>query len=293
MYRAVKRAGAAGGARALPGQGKADPAAHPRVEALDAADVQQPGAVLLRLRHQNLRAAKGAAEVVRGAGASAWPACARDLSEAAKGKAESARRGGEAEDRLCRRCAATATARRRCERARAHEFGEPRGSWSYGVRPSSQLAPSGFARRRWRGRGALQAQRAGQRFPLPILCPADGVEPVDGVLPDLGFVEGCKAVLPKSVAVRGARLVPEGFANRNADLDVCCWNHIVLDISAQSHVDAATDAAWSEGEEHMAKLSVNAMIGAWTLRSWRRPQLVLVVHSPVEGGEKSMVWNFV
>ena len=28
-------------------------------------------------------------------------------------------------------------------------------------------------------------------FPLPILCPADGVEPVDGVLPDLGFVEGC------------------------------------------------------------------------------------------------------
>ena len=27
-------------------------------------------------------------------------------------------------------------------------------------------------------------------FPLPILCPADGVEPVDGVLPDVGFVEG-------------------------------------------------------------------------------------------------------
>ena len=45
---------------------------------------------------------------------------------------------------------------------------------------------------RRRGRGALQAQRAGQR-PLPpaILCPADGVEPVDGVLPDLGFLEGC------------------------------------------------------------------------------------------------------
>ena len=26
---------------------------------------------------------------------------------------------------------------------------------------------------------------------IPDLCPADGVEPVDGVLPDLGFVEGC------------------------------------------------------------------------------------------------------
>ena len=47
-------------------------------------------------------------------------------------------------------------------------------------------------------------------FPLPILCPADGVEPVDGVLPDR------EAVLPEPVAVRGARLVPEGFAGRDA-----------------------------------------------------------------------------
>ena len=45
----------------------------------------------------------------------------------------------------------------------------------------------------------------------------------------------------------------------------------MLGISARSHVDAATlrralermDAAWPEGEEHMAKLSVNAMIGLW------------------------------
>ena len=55
------------------------------------------------------------------------------------------------------------------------------------------------------------------------------------------------------------------------DLGVCRWDHIVLGISARSHVDAATlrralecmDAAWPEGEEHMAKLSVNAMIGLW------------------------------
>ena len=53
------------------------------------------------------------------------------------------------------------------------------------------------------------------------------------------------------------------------DLGVCRWDHIVLGISARSHVDAATlrralermDTAWPEGEEHMAKLSVNAMIG--------------------------------
>ena len=54
-------------------------------------------------------------------------------------------------------------------------------------------------------------------------------------------------------------------------LGVCRWDHIVLGISARSHVDAATlrralermDAAWPEGEERMAKLSVNAMIGLW------------------------------
>ena len=56
------------------------------------------------------------------------------------------------------------------------------------------------------------------------------------------------------------------------NLGVCRGDRIVLDISARSHVDAATlrralehiDAAWSEGKKHMAKLSVNAMIGLWT-----------------------------
>ena len=70
------------------------------------------------------------------------------------------------------------------ERA-AHELESrvaPPASWSTQVQT---------CQRRRCGRGALQAQRAGQPFPLPILCPADGVEPVDGVLPDLGFVEGC------------------------------------------------------------------------------------------------------
>ena len=53
------------------------------------------------------------------------------------------------------------------------------------------------------------------------------------------------------------------------DLGACRWDHIVLGISVRSHVDAATlrlermDAAWPEGEEHMAKLSVNAMMVLW------------------------------
>ena len=82
-----------------------------------------------------------------------------------------------------------------------------------------------------------------------------------------------EAVLPEFVAVRGARLVPEGFAGRDAGPGrlPCRWDHIVLGISARSHVDAATlrcalermDAAWPEGKERMAKLSVNAMIGLW------------------------------
>ena len=92
-------------------------------------------------------------------------------------------------------------------------------------------------------------------------------------------------------------------------LGVCRWDHIVLGVSARSHVDTATlrralermDAAW-QGEERMAKLSVNAMIG---LRA-RSTEVVYSVRSSsselngagadfsqafaYEGG---MVWDFV
>ena len=50
---------------------------------------------------------------------------------------------------------------------------------------------------------------------------------------------GDHPVLPDSVAVRGVRLEPEGFAGRDAGAGVCHWDHIVLG-SARSHVDAAT-----------------------------------------------------
>ena len=125
-------AGAAGGARALPGRGEADPAAHPRVEALrrrgraagavlrearrqlmaageSQGGHQQPGAVLraeAEAGHQDPRAAGGArnaAEVVRGAqpgvqGPAPGRLGARDFFEAAQGETGGARRGGEAED---------------------------------------------------------------------------------------------------------------------------------------------------------------------------------------------------
>ena len=82
------------------------------------------------------------------------------------------------------------------ERA-AHEFGEPRGPHRHGVRRSPKLPPLVFEAQTYQrdalyvGVDVVRCRRNGLAnapFPLPILCPADGVEPVDGVLPDLGFV---------------------------------------------------------------------------------------------------------
>ena len=150
-------------------------------------------------------------------------------------------------------------------------------------------------------------------FPLPILCPADGVEPVDGVLPDLGFVEGCCDARQSCLNLLpyvGPGWYPKVSLAAMLDLGVCRWDHIVLGISARSHVDAATlrralermDAAWPEGEEHMAKLSVNAMIGLWA-RSTEVVYSVRSSSSELDGAgadfsqafayEGGMVWDFV
>ena len=154
---------------------------------------------------------------------------------------------------------------------------------------------------RRRGRGALQAQRAGP-FPLPILCPADGV-----VLPDLGFVEGCCDARQSCLNLLpyvGPGWYPKVSLAAMLDLGVCRWDHIVLGISARSHVDAATLRRALEriGEEHMAKLSVNAMIGLWA----RNTEVVYSVRSSsseLDGAgadfsqafayEGGMVWDFV
>ena len=150
-------------------------------------------------------------------------------------------------------------------------------------------------------------------FPLPILCPADGVEPVDGVLPDLGFVEGCCDARQSCLNLLpyvGPGWYPKVSLAAMLELGVCRWDHIVLGISARSHVDAATlrcalermDAAWPDGEEHMAKLSVNAMIGLWA-RSTEVVYSVRSSSSELDGAgadfsqtfayEGGMVWDFV
>ena len=133
------------------------------------------------------------------------------------------------------------------------------------------------------------------------------------MLPDLGFVEGCCDARQSCLNLLpyvGPGWYPKVSLAAMLDLGVCRWDHIVLGISARSHVDAATlrralermDAAWSEGEEHMAKLSVNAMIGLWA-RSTEVVYSVRSSSSELDGAgadfsqafayEGGMVWDFV
>ena len=133
------------------------------------------------------------------------------------------------------------------------------------------------------------------------------------MLPDLGFVEGCCDARQSCLNLLpyvGPGWYPKVSLAAMLELGVCRWDHIVLGISARSHVDAATlrralermDAAWPEGEEHMAKLSVNAMIGLWA----RNTEVVYSVRSSsseLDGAgadfsqafayEGGMVWDFV
>ena len=133
------------------------------------------------------------------------------------------------------------------------------------------------------------------------------------LLPDLGFVEGCCDARQSCLNLLpyvGPGWYPKVSLAAMLDLGVCRWDHIVLGISARSHVDAATlrralermDAAWSEGEEHMAKLSVNAMIGLWA-RSTEVVYSVRSSSSELDGAgadfsqafayEGGVVWDFV
>ena len=124
---------------------------------------------------------------------------AQDLPEAAEGKAESARRGGEQ------------TLQALCGDCHSKESAQPTSlEWPPLVFEAQARAASRHKNALYVGVDVVRCRRNGlANFPLPILCPADGVEP-----PDLGFG-----------AVRGARLVPKGFAGRDAGPGR--WDHIV------------------------------------------------------------------
>ena len=99
----------------------------------------------------------------------------------------------------------------------------------------------------------LQAAQLHLRFQEAVLLPrrADGghVLPWVGQQVDLGArvvvpkLLQREAVLPESVAVRGAGWYPKVSLAAMLDLGVCRWDHIVLGISARSHVDAARAGA--------------------------------------------------
>ena len=112
---------------------------------------------------------------------------------------------------------------------------------------------------------------ANATFPLPVFSPLDSVEPSrDGHLADLilrGAAPGRpagpapEAPLPGPGLVQQARgRVPGGDGpGRQWSLDATA--HVEPRCLAQA-LEVMEDA-WPEGEEHMAKLSVNALIGLW------------------------------
>ena len=210
---------------------------------------QQPGAVLraeAEAGHQDPRAvggARGAAEVVRGAGTGVpGPAPgrlgARDFFEAAEGEAGSARRvadgkcalrgcgltagtceldhvvpvrqafAGSAQilQALCGDCHSEKTLRESAQPTSLESRVAP-GVMEYARSP--KLPPLVFEAQTCAKDSTyvgVDVVRCNGLFPLPILCPADGVEPVD-----LGFVEGCCArrrTCPRRTAPRRGRRRP-------------------------------------------------------------------------------------
>ena len=111
---------------------------------------------------------------------------------------------------------------------------------------------------------------ANARFPLPVFCPLDSVQEArEGHLADLTYVklrkDGRVALL--------ARLpyVGEGWYAKPAcahmlEPGIATWQDFLWSLDATAHVDPSwalrkMEEAWPE--EHLAKLSVNALIGLW------------------------------
>ena len=114
---------------------------------------------------------------------------------------------------------------------------------------------------------------ANARFPLPVFCPLDSVQEVrEGHLADLTYVklrkDGRVALLARLPSVG------EGWCAKPAcahmlEAGVATWQDFLWSLDATAHVDPSClawalrkmEEAWPE--EHLAKLSVNALIGLW------------------------------
>ena len=114
---------------------------------------------------------------------------------------------------------------------------------------------------------------ANARLPIPVFCPLDCIVPArKGELADLTYVDlpfdGRRGLLDRLPFV-GRGWYSKPACAEMLDSGLAQWRHFRWSLEATAHVDQrwleqalqAMEEAWPEGEEHMAKLSINALVG--------------------------------
>ena len=114
---------------------------------------------------------------------------------------------------------------------------------------------------------------ANARFPIPVFCPLDCIVPAgEGELVDLTYVDlpfdGRRGLLDRLPYV-GRGWYSKPACAEMLDSGLAQWRHFRWSLEATAHVDQrwleqalqTMEEAWPEGEEHMAKLSINALVG--------------------------------
>ena len=116
---------------------------------------------------------------------------------------------------------------------------------------------------------------ANATFPLPVFSPLDSVEVSrDGHLADLTYVElhrDDRQALLRKLPYLGRGWYSKPAAAYLLETGQATWADFKWSLDATAHVEPrclaqaleVMEDAWPEGEEHMAKLSVNALIGLW------------------------------
>ena len=116
---------------------------------------------------------------------------------------------------------------------------------------------------------------ANATFPLPVFSPLDSVEVSrDGHLADLTYVElhrDDRQALLRKLPYLGRGWYSKPAAAYLLETGRATWADFKWSLDATAHVEPrclaqaleVMEDAWPEGEEHMAKLSVNALIGLW------------------------------